>query len=466
MRILLGGIRHETNTFSTLHTCIEDFQVKRGSEILSEEPWLDFREVDWAPTLLAYAFPHGLVEESAYLSLKSELIGCIDASLPADGVLLDLHGAMEVEGIGSGEADLVKSIREIVGEDTPIAVSLDLHGNISHELAEKTDVLTGFRTAPHIDSEQTKVRALMHLMECIKKGLKPLNVIVKMPMILPGEFAVTDMEPAKSLYSKLYEIEHEKGIIDASLFIGCAWSDTPNTSLSVVVVAGGREYGEKARNIARSLAQEVWARRREFTPEVTPLPVDEAIDVTLRSRDRPVIISDTGDNVTAGGAGDTVVLLEKLLQAEVANALVDGIVDPEAVFISAQAGRGARVSLDLGGKLDRLNSHPISVEGVVAYVDYPKLAVLRVDGVEVIVTSKRRVLATLKEFEEAGVNPLKKKVIVVKVGYLFSDLRQIAKKNIWALTPGFTSLQIEKLPYRRVKRPMYPLDEEFEYYEF
>lgn len=99
MRILLGGIRHETNTFSTLHTCIEDFQVKRGSEILSEEPWLDFREVDWAPTLLAYALPHGLVEESAYLSLKSELIGCIDTSLPADGVLLDLHGAMEVEGI-------------------------------------------------------------------------------------------------------------------------------------------------------------------------------------------------------------------------------------------------------------------------------------------------------------------------------------------------------------------------------
>lgn len=147
---------------------------------------------------------------------------------------------MEVEGIGSGETDLVKSIREIVGEDTPIAVSLDLHGNISHELAEETDVLTGFRTAPHIDLEQTKVRALMHLMECIKKGLRPLNVIVKMPMILPGEFAVTDMEPAKSLYSRLYEIEHAKGIIDASLFLGCAWSDAPNTSLSVVVVAGGR----------------------------------------------------------------------------------------------------------------------------------------------------------------------------------------------------------------------------------
>lgn len=142
--------------------------------------------------------------------------------------------------------------------------------------------------------------------------------------------------------------------------------------------------------MARSLAQEAWARRREFTPEVTPLPVDEAIDATLRSRDRPAIISDAGDNVTAGGAGDTVVLLEKLLQAEVANALVDGIVDPEAVFISAQAGRGARISLDLDGKLDRLNSHPISVEGVVAYVDCPKLAVLRVDGVEVIVTSKRR----------------------------------------------------------------------------
>jgi microcystin degradation protein MlrC len=466
LRILIGGISHETNTFSTLRTSIEDFHVKRGFEVVDEEPWRDFREVEFAPTLLAYASPHGLVEKRAYLSLKSEFIERLDDSLPADGILLDLHGAMEVEGVGSGEADLVKSVREIVGDDTPIAVSLDLHGNIPHELAEKADVLTAFRTAPHVDSTQTKARALMHLIECVKRRLKPLNVIVKLPMILPGEFAVTSMEPAKSLFNRLYEIERVNGIIDASLFIGCAWSDTPNTSLSVVVVAGGREHAERARNLAGNLAREIWARRLEFAPEVTPLLADEAVDAALKSRDKPVIISDTGDNITAGGAGDTVVLLEKLLQVGAAGVLVNGIVDPEAVFTCAQAGKGARISLDLGGKLDRLNSHPISVEGVVAYVDYPRLAVLRINGVEVIVTSKRRVLSTLKEFEEAKVNPLKKRIIVAKVGYLFSDLRQIAKKSIWALTPGFTSLQIEKLPYTRVKRPVYPLDKEFKYYEF
>jgi microcystin degradation protein MlrC len=466
LRILLGGIRHETNTFSTLRTSIEDFHVKRGSEVVIEEPWCDFREVEWAPTLLAYASPHGLVEKNAYLSLKSELIDCLDASLPADGVLLDLHGAMEVEGVGSGEDDLVKSVREIVGDDIPIVVSLDLHGNISHELAEKADVLTAFRTAPHVDSIQTEIRALMHLKDCVNRRLKPFNVLVKLPMILPGEFAVTDIEPVRSLYGRLYELERVNGIIDASLFIGCAWSDTPNTSLSVLVVAGGREYAEKARNLAGSLSREVWARRLEFAPEVTPLTVDEAVDAALRSRDKPVLISDTGDNVTAGGAGDTVVLLEKFLQVGDSDILVDGIVDPEAVFMCAQAGKDARISLDLGGKLDRLNSHPISVEGVVAYVDYPRLAILRINGVEVIVTSKRRVLATLKEFEEAKVNPLKKRIIAVKVGYLFSDLRQIARRSIWALTPGFTSLQIEKLPYSRIKRPIYPLDKEFEYYEF
>ncbi|MEM2027694.1 MAG: M81 family metallopeptidase [Candidatus Bathyarchaeia archaeon] len=466
MRILVGGIRHETNTFSTLHTDIEDFQVKRGSEILSEEPWRDFRGIEWAPTLLAYAFPHGLVSRRAYLSLKNELISRIEASPPADGILLDLHGAMEVEGIGSGEVDLVKNIREVASEDMPIAVSLDLHGNISRELAEKTDVITGFRTAPHTDSTQTKTRALMHLIECIKKGLKSRNVIIKVPIVLPGEFAVTHMEPAKTLYSRLYEIERVNGIMDASLFIGCAWSDTPNTSLSIIVVARGKEHCEKARDMARKLAREVWARRREFAPEVTPLPVDEAIDAAMRSKDEPVIISDTGDNVTAGGAGDTVILLEKLLQARAIDASMDAIVDPEAVSKLSQAEVGEKVSLELGGKLDSINSHPISVEGLVTHVDYPNLAVLRIDGVEVIVTSKRRLLTTLKEFEEIGVNPLKKKVIVVKAGYLFSDLRHIAKKSIWALTPGFTSLEIEKLPYRRIKRPIYPLDKEFEYYEF
>jgi microcystin degradation protein MlrC len=147
LRILIGGISHETNTFSTLRASIEDFHVKRGFEVVDEEPWRDFREVEFAPTLLAYASPHGLVEKRAYLSLKSEFIERLDASLPADGVLLDLHGAMEVEGVGSGEADLVKSVREIVGDDTPIAVSLDLHGNIPHELAEKADNSLPHRSA-------------------------------------------------------------------------------------------------------------------------------------------------------------------------------------------------------------------------------------------------------------------------------------------------------------------------------
>lgn len=465
MKIILGGIIHETNTFSTLRTRAEDFQVKRGNESLSEEPWRSFKSVRWGLTLIAYAPPHGLVEKEAYLNLKSEMISYLRDSLPADGILLDLHGAMEVEGIGSGEVDLVRDVREIIGEDIPVAASLDLHGNISRELADETNVLTAFRTAPHRDVVQTKARALKHLIKCIKRGLKPVNVLVKVPMILPGEFAVTEVEPAKTLYSRLYEIERMDGIIDASILIGCAWSDTPNTSLSILVVAAGRNHIERARELAEGLALEVWAKRMEFTPEATLLSAEEAVREALKYGGKPVVISDAGDNVTAGGAGDTTILLEELLQAGVDGALVDSIVDPEAVFTCSQTGEGSKVSLELGGKLDRVNSRPISVKGTVKHVDYPKLAVVKVDGVEVIITTKRRVLTTLGEFRETGINPLRKKIIAVKVGYLFSDLRRIARKSIWALTPGFTSLEIEKLPYRRVKRPIYPLDGEFEFYE-
>lgn len=466
LKILLGGILHETNTFSTLRTRIEDFQVKRGFEFMGEKPWCDFKNVEWAPTLIAYAPPHGLVEKSAYLNLKDEMLNRLSVLLPADGILLDLHGAMEVEGIGSGEADLVKNIREIVGEKVPIIASLDLHGNISHELAESTNLLTAFRTAPHVDSMQTKTRALTHLIRCIKKIHNPVNVLVKIPMILPGEFAVTNIEPAKTLYNRLNEIERMEGIIDASILIGCAWSDTPNTSLSITVVAAERKYVKQARELAERLAHEIWDRREEFKPEIKPLPVDEAVEEALRCREWPIIISDTGDNVTAGGAGDTTILLEKLLQAKAGGLLVNSIADSQAVYACAQAGEGSKISLELGGKLDRFNSQPINIKGMVKHIDYPKLAIVKVEDVEIIITSKRKVFTTIDEFKEAGINPFRKRIIVAKLGYLFSDLRKIAKRNIWALTPGFTSLQIEKLPYARVKRPIYPLDKGFEFYEF
>ncbi|MBO3802408.1 MAG: M81 family metallopeptidase [Candidatus Brockarchaeota archaeon] len=402
------------------------------------------------------------MERGAYLALRDEFLDRLSSSLPVDGVLLNLHGAMEVEGIGDGEGDLTKAVREVVGGEVPIVATLDLHGNVSHELARNVNVLTALRTAPHRDGERTTERAVGHLVKCVEEGIRPSNTLVKLPLILPGEFAVTDVEPARSLYGRLADLEKEKGIIDASIMIGCAWADTSRTSVSVIVCGEGEEHGSRARELAEGLAREIWKRRSEFAPEVETLKVDEAIEKAMKAKERPVFISDSGDNVTAGGAGDVPIVLERLLSLGATESVVAGIIDPEAVSTCAKARKGSRVRLRIGGKLDRVNGYPIDVTGVVKHSD-PRIAVIEVDGVEVVLLSSRWQFASAKGFQEVGINPLDRKIIVVKLGYLFPEIRDIARRSIMALSPGFTSLDIGRLPYERVMRPIFPLDKDFEF---
>jgi microcystin degradation protein MlrC len=461
MRIAVGGIGHETNTFSTLTTGLDDFFVRRGEECVEGKFWNRYRErgVAFAPTLTAGASPHGLVERDAYLQLKTELLERLQNALPVDGVYLSLHGAMEVQAIGDGEGDLAAGIRVLVGPDIPIASSLDLHGNISPEFVQAANVLTALRTAPHRDGQETQERALSHLIRSVREGLRPVTAMVKVPLILPGEYAVTEMEPAHALYRMLPEIEKEPGVLDASLMIGCAWTDSPHTSVSALVVAeqdAGLAHAQAVR-----LAHAVWERRREFGPDVETASVDEAIARALAAPETPVFLSDSGDNVTAGGAGDSPLFLERLLAAPVSDAVVAGLTDVEAVARCAKAGVGAEAPLRLGGKLDQRNAKPLEVKGRVVHLDpqdTPTLAVVQVEGVLVILTTQRWAFTSLSSFQRAHIDPLAHKIVVVKLGYLFPELRDNAPRAIMALSPGFTDLRLERLPYQRIRRPIYPLD--------
>lgn len=463
MRIAVGGIGHETNTFSTLTTSLNDFFVRRGEECVQGEFWDRYREqgIDFAPTLTAGASPHGPVEHDAYRQLKTELLERLEAALPVDGVYLSLHGAMEVQEIGDGEGDLASTIRTLVGPDVPIAVSLDLHGNISPEFVQAVNVLTALRTAPHRDGQETQERALSHLLRCVREGLRPMTAMVKLPLILPGEYAVTEVEPARSLYQMLPEIEKVPGILDASLMIGCAWTDSFHASVSALVVA--EQDAALAHEQAVRLAEAAWDRRKEFGPDVETASVDEAIARALAASESSVFISDSGDNVTAGGAGDIPLFVERLLAAKVPDAVVAGLTDATAVVDCAKVGIGAEVSLSLGGKLDQRNGKPLEVTGRVVHIapqDTPKLAVVQVEGVTVILTTQRGAFTSLSAFERAHIDPLAHKIVVVKLGYLFPELRDNAPRAIMALSPGFTDLRLERLPYQRIRRPIYPLDQE------
>jgi microcystin degradation protein MlrC len=209
----------------------------------------------------------------------------------------------------------------------------------------------------------------------------------------------------------------------------------------------------------------MWARRAQFAFDVETLPVDKAIEVALAATEPTVFISDSGDNVTAGAAGDVPFVLERLLAHRVPDAVYAAIADAEATRRCYQAGLGATVSLTVGGRLDPVNGRPLPIVGRVAHLAPTDvgIATVQADGVLVILTRERRAFTCLDDFRQAGVDALTHKIVVTKLGYLFSELRDVAPRAIMALSPGFTSLDITEIPYRRVARPIYPLDSEVEW---
>ena len=461
IRIACAGILHESNTFSPLSTGMEVFRIQRGPEII-DEVMAEFEEVEWIPVLTADTTPSGPVDKETYLSLKSEIIDGIRRALPLDGVFMPLHGAMEVKEIGDGESDLTGAVREVVGTDVPVAASLDLHGNITKELCEATDILHAYRTAPHRDQIVTKRRTIQLLLECIERGLKPVGVLVKVPLLLPGEKAITEIEPGRTLYRMLEDIDAAPEIMTSSLMCGFAWADVPSASMSVMVYA--ETDRKSAADHANRLANDVWSKREEFGFDVETASIDESIDLALAATESTVFLSDSGDNPTAGAAGDIPLFVERLLDRKVSDAVLGGMADPDAVQSCIEAGTGNTLTLSLGGKLDTVNGRPLEVSGLVETISGDeKEAVFQTGGVRIILSADRRAYTTLAQFRRLGIDPLVHKIVVVKLGYLFPDLRDAAPKSIMALSPGFANEVIEELPFHRVMRPTYPLDKEFDW---
>jgi len=465
MHIVVGGIGHESNTFNPALTPIDSFRILRGKELLKEEParTLLSMGMDVKPAIYNIPFASAVVDRHAYSYLKSEFIREIEKTSEIDGICLTLHGAMVVEGIGCAEIDLLKTIRETIGEDVLISASLDLHGNIPVEMADYVNILTAYRTAPHRDVIETRRKSAKLLVEAIQKGLKPKSVIIRPPVLLPGEYVVTDVEPAASVYRMLEEVDKTPGIMDSSLLVGMAWADVPHAGASVIAVAEDGEYVEEARKKACKVAKAYWDNRMKFRLEVESGSPKECIQTAIASDKRPFFISDSGDNITAGAAGDVPIMIEELISNKVDDAVVGGIIDRRAVNACREAGIGATIKLEIGGKLDQINGYPLEVKGKILNLT-ENGAVIRVDGIDVILTAERTAFTSPEDFIAYGIDVTRRKIVVVKLGYLFTGLKKVASQSMIALTPGFTNLLIEKLEYRNLRRPMFPLDKDFQWH--
>jgi len=245
LRILTAGIRHESNTFNPVLTTTNDFTIERGIAILEGEEWAEYLKnegIEVIPTIHANAGPYGIVARNTYESFRSEIISEVRKAGKIDGIYLDMHGALHVQGYPDAQLDLIRSIRKEVGDEILISGSFDLHGNMSSEFVQSLDLLTAYRTAPHVDQSQTRLRAVNLLVNTLRNRWKPVVAHVNVPILIPGEKGITAVEPLNSLYEQLPDIAHQEGLLDASIFVGMPWTDVPRAGMSIQVVAQDKSY--------------------------------------------------------------------------------------------------------------------------------------------------------------------------------------------------------------------------------
>lgn len=463
-RIAIAGIATESSTFSPALTAREAFRIRKGPEALDTYPFMVPDSMvrgraTWLPSLVAATSPGGAVTRETYESLVQETLDSLKKNGPYDGLYFDIHGAMSVVGLDDPEGDLIEKIREVVGTETLISTSMDLHGNVSWRLAKNTDLITCFRMAPHEDRWETKKRAVVNLLDRLENGKgKPVyKAWVPVPILLPGEKTSTRVEPAKSLYAKIPEVTKQSGIIDAAIWIGYAWADEPRNHAVVMVTGDDREQVARS---AENLAANFWKVRSQFG---FVAPVDSltgSLNKALASKKHPFFISDSGDNPTAGGAGDVTWTLKKILERpefkpkKGPSLIYASMPGPELFEKAKSAGLGQKVSGEVGAQVDARFAPPIELSGTVEGIG-DRGVVIRTGSVRVIVSKDRN---RNTNFSNLGLDPLKTDIIVVKMGYLVPDLYNMRKDWIMALTPGGVDQDLHSLDYKRIKRPMFPFD--------
>jgi microcystin degradation protein MlrC len=437
--------------------------VVRGDELLARYDPLPV-EVDWVPLVHARALPGGAVERDFYDSVKAEILERLRAAMPVDGVFLDIHGAMSVVDMTDAEADLATAVRDTVGTEPLISAAMDPHGNMSRTLVGALDLASSHRMSPHDDAPLTRTRAIANLVRCLREGVRPQKAWVRVPVLLAGERASTRDEPARGIYGSLREIEARPGIIDAAVWIGYAWADEPRCAAAVVVTGTDREAIQRE---ARALAERYWTARADFSFSVPAGDADWAIATGLAATERPYFISDSGDNPTAGGAGDVAYMLGRLLAhpdlaSGRATAIWASVVDPTAVARCIAAGEGARVEVSVGGAFGSTQGD-LPLRGTVGRILRNdevggNIAVVESGGVRAIVTTRRKPYHFVRDLHLLGLDPARHDLTVVKIGYLVPDLFAAAKGWILALTPGGVDQDIVRLGHRHLERPIYPLD--------
>ena len=485
-RIALGSILTECNEFGGVPIDIgwfERYELCRGEEVLQVDAGVVggmmqvMREcgAEVVPLIYASTCPGGPLTAECYTQLKTELLDRLRASLPVDGVLLPLHGAATVENLGDPEGDLIKAVREIVGEAIPIVVTLDLHAHVTADMVRFADGLIAWETYPHRDTFTTGVRGARLLWDILQGRCRPTMAMAKVPVITSAIHGSTEGDdPFAQIMRTAKTHEGHNGVLSTSVFLVHPYLDQPDMGSGALVITD--DDMETAVSLASQFAEQYWARRFDLEPDIhTP---DAAIAKSLAVDGGPVLLVEAADCCGGGAAGDSVVTLTALLDAKVTAPSLVPVADPEAAAACHHAGVGQEITVALGHQLDPRWGKPVAVTGTVTRLSDGRFryiggiwdsvegnmgpsAVLTIGAIQVLVATHGTYDWADEQFRSMEMHPPDAKFIVVKnpMNYRLA-YGEIAKAAFILDTPGATPVTCRHLPYKYLKRPYFPIDTE------
>lgn len=480
MRVFSGSLATETNTFAPMPTGLKSFHDEgyfpAGTHpdemvFFSGPLWaarLRGRDLGWEliEGMVAFAQPGGTTTRHAYVTLRDELLADLRRALPVDMVLLGLHGAMVADGYDDCEGDLLTRVREIVGAAVVIGAELDPHGHLTPAMVVNADVLIAFKEYPHTDVLD---RAYELVDLCAAKAADragPVASVVDCEMVITMH---TTREPGRSFVNRIRSLEGKNGILSISIFHGFPWGDTPDMGTKVLVYSDGD--AARGHKLARQLADELIDLREALA--VNCPGIDTSLDQALAFADGPVVLADRADNPGGGAAGDSTFILRRMLERGISNAAVGPLWDPVAVRIAFDAGVGATLMMRIGGKISALSGDPLDAECIVralivdmtmsglagAPMRLGDCALVETAGIEIVLITLRNQALGTDLFIQLGCDLGAKKIIVVKSSqHFYAAYSKVAKHVMYVGAPGALTLDLATLPYRKARRPKWPLD--------
>lgn len=484
MRVFTATLGTETNTFSPIPTGMDAFRktllVHAGEHpdkpmLFTAPLWAArerARERNWelSEGLCAFAVPGGVTTKATYESLRDELLDDLKKAMPVDIVVLGLHGAMVADGYDDCEGDLLAKVREMVGPDVVIGAELDPHCHLTDAMMKNSNVMIAFKEYPHVDPIERAFEVVDICADAAQKNVKPTMEYYDCRMF--GIYH-TPRQPMRAFVDKISAMEGKDGVLSISIAHGFPWGDVPDMGTRVLVVTDNDPA--KAKRLARQLGEELIALRGTTAPEY--LTIAQALDQATAAKEGPIVVADTADNAGGGSPSDSTFVLREILERGICDVALGPMWDPVALQFCQEAGEGATLDLRLGGKTGPVSGDPLDVKVKVLKLTSDAkqtfgqtvdvmgdAAAIRIEhpnskNVDIVVNGFRTQAFGVDMFTSVGIDPTKKKIVVVKSSQHFhAAYAPIAKQVLYIGGPGCIATDFKTFDFKRVQRPIWPLD--------